>query len=177
MKPILLVGKICSGKTTAAEYLVETYGYNKLSISQYLKDLFESHYGRKPDKRRPDDRDKLQLLGMKLRQVDPNWHIDELVDGIMSSNNGKFVIDDIRFKNEVSELSESFDTISIKLSCDEENQFERAMLRDKVRLTQAQLGDDSEIECDFIDCNYEIENVYEKEWLFGELDLIVKANS
>jgi len=112
MRDIALAGGMGSGKTTIANLLVEEYGYKAVKISQPLYEIAEKLWGPEAAK----DRARLQDVGTKMREIDPDvWinyyvaHIEpyEVLDyGGVTSDRYKtvprkpIVNDTMRFPNE-----------------------------------------------------------------------------
>ena len=101
---IAFAGKMQVGKTTSADYLVQKYGFIKLSFAGKLKEIakdlwpeqFES--GQKPRK-------LLQDLGMKMREIDQDVWVKYLVRIVRSlPKESNIVVDDLRFMNEYKAL-------------------------------------------------------------------------
>jgi len=107
-------GKMHVGKTTSADYLVQKYGFIKLSFAGKLKeiarDLFPEQFecGQKPRK-------LLQDLGMKMREIDQDVWVNYVLRIVRSlPKESKIVIDDLRFMNEYKALkNEGFFVVRI----------------------------------------------------------------
>lgn len=103
---IAVIGRAGSGKTTAAEYLADIHGYIRVSFAGTLKEVATHIWG--PDAR--TDRDKLQKLGMAVREIDPNAWVNAALRAVRlhdeAGSDEKFVIDDCRFPNEYWALKE-----------------------------------------------------------------------
>jgi len=114
MVRIAFSGKMQVGKTTSADYLVQKYGFIKLSfagkLKEIAKDLWPEQFecGQKPRK-------LLQDLGMKMRELDQDvWvnYVLRIVHILPKESN--IVIDDLRFMNEYKALkSEGFFVVRI----------------------------------------------------------------
>lgn len=102
---IAFAGKRGRGKTLAADYLVEVYGFKKLSFAQKLKDEAERLFPgileapkEKPFKNYDwTPRDFMIRLGQFMRYWDGEYWVKALD---LEHKRGKIVIDDLRFKNE-----------------------------------------------------------------------------
>ena len=94
---IALIGKICSGKTFVANYLVDKYKFSKYSFAHPLKKIAKEYYNMK-DK----DRILLQDLALKMKEIDENVFVNYLIKNMNKHDN--IIIDDLRFKNELLEL-------------------------------------------------------------------------
>lgn len=123
MKIIGVNGLIEGGKSTVADYLVENYGYQKMSFSTALKESTMNLFGLTPDqvfttkgKATVDDfwgitpREILQRYGTEsIREVfGYDFWVRVLDKKIRSMNpDSKIVVDDVRFLEE-SELIKSY---------------------------------------------------------------------
>lgn len=175
MKSVLVTGLMGSGKTSVADRLISKYGFTKVSMANWIKSTVIKHYKLSNiDKSMiingKSMRTILQEVGMYMRNVDPDWHLDEVLNEIDKIN--QFVIDDLRFTNELNKITNKFDCITIKVTCDENKRIERMMLRDSVIPTESQLKDLSESEIDNIPCDYIIVNNGTLDELFYKLDEI-----
>jgi len=113
-------GAAYAGKTTSANFLVKNFGFNKVSFAASLKenigrqifglserqlygDLKEemdSRWGVSP-------RQILQLAGGKLREINGNVWIENLVRKIQAyGKSANVTIDDVRYPNEVTVLTD-----------------------------------------------------------------------
>lgn len=141
---LALLAKAGSGKTTVANYLRDTCDARVVSLATPLKRCAqkvlgftdEQLWGTQEQKEAPSftnaagapqsARQFLQLLGTEgLRQeFGPNIHLDALVHQIQklddqSENHRVYVVDDVRFPNEVSYLvqDENFHGACVKIVC------------------------------------------------------------
>lgn len=122
IKVIGFVGKMYSGKTTGAKYLVETQQYTRLRVADGLKKMLKDGLG--IDEEYIDGNKKNEpceeLCGATCRHgmitlgtdwgrdlIHPNlWvkRLDTQMRELIYRGHGKFVIDDIRFLNEAKWL-------------------------------------------------------------------------
>ena len=180
MRPIIIIGKLCSGKTIVADYLVKNYKYKKYSMANWLKRVVDIHYNldHPPKSTIIKDkpiRDYYIAVGEGFRKIDPEWHIDETISLIKSNGDNKvFVIDDVRYMNELTEFKKNFNCISIKLIASKRIRLERSILRDMVVPTEEQFNSPSETESDQITTDYEIVNEDSLDLLFNKLNTIIK---
>ena len=125
VKPLLLglSGSRGSGKTTLSEYLVESYGYSKISFSEPVRDIVEII-----DSSKKNDREILAKIGIKLRSLKPRLLI-EIVREKISKGEGFIVVEDVRFPEEVVFLK-SIGATLIRLNISKETQLKRLMDRD-----------------------------------------------
>ena len=152
---ILLVGKMASGKGSVTNYIRDNYGYVNHSMAYWLKSTVMNHYNlNRIDKAQVINgksiRTILQEVGVGMRNIDPNWHIDEVVNSILRDAGLKFIIDDIRFINEQSVLTNKFKCVTIRIMADELKRIERICIRDGMVPTTKQLNHISETEIDRI---------------------------
>ena len=96
---IAFVGKMGSGKTTAASILCDEFKCTKLSFATQLKNIASEFYGMH-DKNRV----LLQTLGTAMRSVDKNVFVNalkrEMEEILQEAEKTFFVIDDVRYLNE-----------------------------------------------------------------------------
>ena len=112
-----IIGKICSGKSYIANYLVDKYNFTKYSFADPLKKIATKYYNMKNK-----DRKLLQDLAIKMKDIDHNIFVNYLLNNYNKYDN--VVIDDVRFKNELIELKKHNFTI-IKLNVNKELQINR----------------------------------------------------
>jgi len=133
MVKIAICGKMASGKTTLAEYIVHDYQDTaRFSLAEAVKRFARFVYDIPEDHK---DRVAFQKIGDGARkELYENIWIDTLLNEIahhevVSNNEGfikNFVIDDVRYINEVIELKNE-GWLIIKLEIDEDLQKERLM--------------------------------------------------
>lgn len=108
-----LSGKMRSGKTYSAKYLLKEYGFPYVSFAESLKEDLESLgvdpellYDTKPE----PVRRLMQYYGQTMRLQDPNHWLNRglaIAHGLMSITPGvPIVFDDVRFKNEADAIIE-----------------------------------------------------------------------
>ena len=99
---LAIIGKICSGKTTAADILIELNNdFQKLSFAGKVKsiaiDLFDME---------KKDRKLLQQIGTYMREIEPDVWANYVVK--QSKKYDYVVIDDLRYKNEYDLLKKKW---------------------------------------------------------------------
>lgn len=97
---VLLLGPMRAGKSTAASYLAEEYGFRRYSLADNLKQLHHTVTG-SFDK----DREWLQTMGASCRVVfGEDFWAERLVEQIAREKPDCFVVDDVRYENELAKL-------------------------------------------------------------------------
>lgn len=176
MKGILLVGKMGCGKTTVAQILEQEYGYTRYMMAGWLKNTIMSHYNldyidKQYTINNKSMRTILQEVGMKMREVDKDWHIDELLKVLPDEN---FVIDDVRFLNEVKVLSTCRDLEVVSLVNEKSARLDMLAKRDGYVPTIAELNDSSESEIGDIMADHIIINTYNIEDLNHDIHVLME---
>lgn len=99
-----LFGKMASGKSLVAQYLVDKYGFIELAFATRLKELCIEMFGIDPVKKGERDRLVLQQFAQYMRQIDPNVWVRYILNNIPEASN--IVISDVRFPNEHWQLKQ-----------------------------------------------------------------------
>ncbi len=95
---IAICGKMCSGKTTLATYIMRQFpGYQKYSFAQKVKELCVDLF-QMETKNRP----LLIQFANKMREIDPNVWVNQVLQQTKGKQN--CIIDDVRYQNEVDAL-------------------------------------------------------------------------
>lgn len=137
MKIVLIIGHINTGKTTVANYLCEKYNFKRISLGDGVKEftvkMFEilnstgfTHENIKlEDLNNRDKKERYRTLMQQIstdcvkKVISENVWIDIVKQKIINSKHENIVIDDIRFKNELFELSNlNKNVLIIKLTRD-----------------------------------------------------------
>lgn len=117
---IAICGKMCSGKSTLANYIMVSYpGYQKYSFAQKVKELCSELFDMKGK-----DRPLLINFANKMRDIDENVWVNQVLKQTSGKNN--CIIDDVRYQNEVDALIEDGWSF-IQLSVSNELQKKRIM--------------------------------------------------
>jgi len=118
---IAICGKMASGKTTLANYLLKEEQYEVMSLAGQVKRLGRDLFGMKNK-----DRVLLQKIGMKMREIKPSVWIDYLVNQASEVNQSMYnvVVDDVRFINEAKRFKNE-GWLLIKMDIKEDLQIER----------------------------------------------------
>jgi hypothetical protein len=124
-------GKARSGKTTAANYLVDCHGFMRMSFGDSLKEAANMIFGIPmaelySDKKSPFVRDVLQKLGTDCcRTLDPDVWVKSMERKLADLNtykpDSRVIIDDVRFFNEASMLKYAWQASVIKLKTGHED--------------------------------------------------------
>ena len=148
---IAIIGKMCSGKSYVADYIVKKYNLEKYSFADKLKSIAVELFGMNHK-----DRKLLQTIADKMKEIDNDVWVNFLVSQIKHKNN--IVIDDVRFVNEYEAL-DKLGFIFIKLKVDKKTQKERLVRKygfDSADKQIACMSHNSEIILDLIN-NADIE--------------------
>jgi len=113
MRRVAFAGPMASGKSTAAQRVHEQFGHRRVSIAAPVCQIAREIFGMTTI-----DRTLLQTIGMTGRALNPNTWIrkcaESLEDGV------SYVVDDVRFPNEVEALRRcGFVVIWLKTSPEE----------------------------------------------------------
>jgi len=102
---IALSGKMFSGKSVIAEYLRSKYGFIEIAFADKLKDIAEDLFGSAASTK---DRELLQVLGMKMREIDSLVWVKYIVNLItqFAWEGYSVVVSDVRLLNEFDSLKE-----------------------------------------------------------------------
>ena len=147
-----LSGKMCSGKSLIAAYLVKSYGFTECSFAARVKELAAELL----DVRDKGDRGRylLQQLANHMREIDPNIWVRYLVNRLPVDR--PVVVSDIRYPNECDEL-ERRGFIIIRMQQDRAEQ-ERLIQENYLGLPLMLLDDLSETALDSRVFKYKINN-------------------
>tara|TARA_B100000925_G_scaffold285373_1_gene261618 strand:+ start:52 stop:576 length:525 start_codon:yes stop_codon:yes gene_type:complete len=149
---IAFIGKICSGKSTLAQYLKDNHNYDILSfgepVKRYAKDIFGL-----------DNKNRIiiQDFAQKVKEIDFDVWVKYLIRNFKNISNTNIVIDDLRFPNEYKALkNENF--VFIKLDIDKELQVKRIkkIYRDSWETHIQRLDNISESYIDKLDADFTI---------------------
>ena len=152
---IAFTGKAGVGKTTSANYLAQKYGYTVVSFAGKLKEIARELFpeafanGEKP-------RVLLQTLGAKMREIDPDvwakYLMRQLKPGV------RYVIDDLRYVNEAY-YARANGFVIVKIVGPQ-----------RIYMPPGAEKHESELEVDFIEPDFVIENTGTLEDLYRQLD-------
>ena len=115
---IAIIGKMCSGKTTIANLIIDKdKSYKRLSFGQKVKDLAVELFNMKGK-----DRSLLINFANKMREIDSDVWVNYIINNNKDIDN--CIIDDILYQNELYKLINNNFYI-IKLNISKELQKER----------------------------------------------------
>jgi dephospho-CoA kinase len=118
-----LVGQNCSGKDTAADYFVSKKGFERYSLSDYLREELEKEG-------KPVTRENLGELGNKLRKEFGNGVLGE--KALLHFKEGRnYVVVSIRHPEEAKALMKRKDFVLVKLEAPAQARFERMKARNR----------------------------------------------
>ncbi len=129
---IAISGKMGSGKTTLAQALDTNHVFYILSFADGVRDVGKVYFRMsKDDLSGPNkDRQKLQHIGQKMREIDPDVWVNNLLyysEGMqkfLDGNVNNLVVDDMRLKNEFDALKEA-GYIMVRIVADKETRESR----------------------------------------------------
>ncbi|MEW6770094.1 MAG: ATP-binding protein [Bacillota bacterium] len=131
---VVIVGHAGSGKDTVADYLVAKYGFKKYAFADKLKEIASEMFPELVEKER---RRVLQVLGQKLREIEPAVWIDFLMGRIEREGAARVVITDCRYLNEFERcISSGFGPLFI--DCPAEIRRLRLLKRDGVPISESE---------------------------------------
>lgn len=168
---IALIGKAGAGKSTAAEILQGVAGYTKLALATPLKEIAREIWGNDA----VIDRDKLQKLGVAVREILPDSWINLLIEDIQRFRRieprTRIVVDDVRFPNEVQALLlEGF--VFIRVHAHRNTRVMRLRSNGKLQ-DEAQLEHQSETAIDDFRGDYDVYNDVTRDRLAEQLVAIL----
>lgn len=167
---IALIGKMRSGKSTVANYLIEHYHYTEYAFGSELKRYAYELFGEGEGKQR----ELLQWFGQTMRSRDPDIWVkktEEKIDTHLTSFFSNIVISDCRQQNEIDMLRKKGFTI-IKVESDTSCRIAR-MIEKEDRVTEKDLTHETETSVDDIAADFTVINNGSLEELFIQVDRII----
>lgn len=154
---IAFMGKAGAGKSTALERLMYINSrYVHGSFAAQLRSVVVSLWGEEAR----NDREKLQRVGLALREIDPDVWARALMtkmDGLLEERpEWRIAIDDLRFENEYIALRKR-GFVTVRIETDRSVRVDRLKRNGKLQ-DEAQLEHVSETALDHIDADYFWEN-------------------
>jgi dephospho-CoA kinase len=124
-----IIGGLGSGKSTVAQYLIDNYGYIKMSLADPMRQIAKEFFGY-TGKENPKYRPFMQKLGTDwFRSEDDLVWIKHFLRRVEQCNNRRIVCDDCRFINEAEALLNRGWTL-LYLDCPVEIRKQRCLSRD-----------------------------------------------
>jgi dephospho-CoA kinase len=124
-----IIGKLGAGKTFAAQYLIDVYGFQRISLATPIKHIMAEYLG-VYDKTDPRYRKLVQKVGTDwFRSEEPDVWINYMIKTVQENPDINYVCDDVRFLNEATKLIKD-GWLLIYLKCDDEIRIERCKKRD-----------------------------------------------
>lgn len=121
---IIIIGKICSGKSTLANDLSKWLGIPKCSFGRYL-------FNYAKDRNMQTDRDALQALGESLIEKDHEAFLKDVI-AFGGINNEKMIFEGVRHHSILTDIKASSDnSLSIFLDVKEDVRLQRFVNREK----------------------------------------------
>lgn len=133
---IIIFGQMGSGKTSVANYLSKTYGFNKYSLGTKIHEECKLH--------KRDEREAYQKYGQMMREI---FGIDVWTDYLYDQvkNKNKICIDDGRQLNEYSYFTDK-NYLPIGIITDQEKRLERLMKRVNYEIDPATFYHETELQ-------------------------------
>lgn len=175
MKPmkIAFVGRIRSGKNTAADYLVEKYGLKPFSFGSGIADVIQQYFPSAFEDGKP--RKHYQVIGQSFRELNPDIWIEVLEEKLKAvweeNPNTGVVITDLRQANEYKRLKELGFTI-IKVKASELKRIQRMELEGDV-FTSELLNHETELQAENCPFDYLLVNNTSLEDMYNQLQVIM----
>ena len=125
MIKIAISGKMCSGKSTLTNKIIEHFGkiedihFSKYSFADGIYKIARELFGMTVK-----NRELLTQIGYNMRLIDKDIWIKDTLKKINNNKHNFVIIDDLRFKNELKYLKEKFFFI-IRLNISKEEQINR----------------------------------------------------
>ena len=125
IKKIGIMGKMGSGKTTLANKIIELDPrFTRISFADKIKEIARELFSM-----RNKDRQLLQDIGSKMREIRSSVWIDYVIGAIIKKGYTHVVIDDVRFEDEIQALKRCGFHL-VYLDIDEEERIQRLQKRD-----------------------------------------------
>jgi dephospho-CoA kinase len=124
-KLIAFTAKTCAGKSSAADYLIEHHGFQRLSCIEPLRTMMETLDI-------PRDEKYIRVMceaGAAIRRIDPCLLMLPLARSVYLYKRASFVVDDVRMAHEIPMLTDLGFTI-YRITCPDDVRRERMFKRD-----------------------------------------------
>lgn len=147
---IAICGKMCSGKSTLANYIKYTYSKYNFTIDSFAKKIYE--LAKELFNMKEKNRSLLISIGTKMREIDNNVWCNYIENKY--KNEDYIIIDDLRFENEAKMLKKNnFFLIKLNIS----NELQEKRIKNLYKNYDDHLNkrnDESELNIDCIDEKY-----------------------
>ena len=145
---IAICGKMCAGKSTLADMLINNYPSIKFTKDSFASKIYELAYELFNMKEK--DRELLQTLGTKMREINPQVWVNYIEQKYKGNHN--IIIDDARYPNELEMLKKNgFYIIKLNISYKLQEQRIRKLYKDTYQLHLNKRNHASETSMDFLD--------------------------
>lgn len=172
-----LVGEIASGKDTAADYLVETYGAKSISFSQPLREILDILY-------QPQNRANMAGLGDTLRgQFGQDLLSKVIAMKTKASKDKIIVLPNVRLESDIVYLKKLPGFVLAAIETQAETRFKRLTSRgqntdDKTKTwaefqKDAKLYTEKHIRSLMKSCRFQLDNNGSKAELYAQLDQLI----
>jgi len=161
---IALGGKMGTGKSSIADFLVKAFQFKRYSFAAKLKELARELFNMDIK-----DRVLLQMLGTKIREIEADAWVNYVMKQVNTEAPLRCVIDDMRYLNEADILREN-GFILVKLQCSTNVRLNRNI----TGLNKRTATHPSEVEIDAIDADYEIDTSGSLEDCYKQIMLVLE---
>ncbi len=167
--PIAFTGKAGAGKDTAFEELDRLVPYHRFALADPIKDLAIKVWGREAR----SDRNKLQQLGRKVREIDEDAWINLLLQRCEYALEWgvRVAVTDCRYPNELYRLRGE-GCLIVRVSARRDQRILRLRANGKLQ-DEADLDDPSETALDDFEVDYEVHNHTDRDGLRRQLAYIL----
>ncbi len=174
MKNIAFVGKMATGKSyyaslLRAELMSKGININVIHISTKIKDIATELFGM-----HEKDRDLLQKIAANMREIDEHVWIRYLLSDIRKENKLPFILDDLRFKDEVLLIRQTFDLLIVKIDSDDSYRKSAYAAKYGKAPTEKELTDITETSMDEIEPDLVLKNDYTKQTASSNITKLLK---
>ena len=167
---IAIVGKIRSGKDTAADYIIQNYGLKPYSFGSGITEVINRYFPDAFTEGKP--RKHYQVIGQAFRELNADIWVEILERKLQEAPNTSVIVTDLRQLNEYKRLKELGFTI-IKIEASETVRIQRIEREGDV-FSREQLNHETEIQADKCPYDYLVVNNSSIEDLYHQLKMIMR---
>ena len=171
---IAIVGKIRSGKDTAADYIIQNYGLKPFSFGSGITEVINRYFPEALTEGKP--RKHYQVIGQAFRELNPEIWVEilekKLQDEWEENPNTGVIITDLRQLNEYKRLKELGFTI-IKIEAPFSARLQRIEKEGDV-FSWEQLNHETELQAERCPYDYLVVNNSSIEDLYHQLKMIMR---